>query len=143
MRLGTATLMCIYHPERPFFKADEQCLSRAVKIEALNLNSNKIPSIGTLLAYYQGLIMVNLYSLVVAQRLLFQASSSTATFLQRQHIYNLYQVLSLSPLVTFGCAIMLDEIFKEIVDAIKARTPDMLTFYNVHPKEFADIHKGL
>ncbi|RPA90026.1 hypothetical protein L873DRAFT_1795752 [Choiromyces venosus 120613-1] len=38
---------------------------------------------------------------------------------------------------------MSDEIFKEIVDAIKERTPDMLTFYNVHHKEFADIHKGL
>ena len=56
-RLGMAALMWISHAERPF-KADELCHALAVEIGSPNLNADNIPSIGTLLACCQGLIVV-------------------------------------------------------------------------------------
>ena len=56
-RLGIATLMWISHAERPL-KADELCYALAVEIGSPNLNTDNIPSIGTVLACCQGLIVV-------------------------------------------------------------------------------------
>jgi len=56
-RLGMATLMWVPHPERPL-KADELCHALAVEIGSPNLNTDSIPSIGTLLACCQGVVSV-------------------------------------------------------------------------------------
>ena len=56
-RLGMATLMWISHAERPL-KADELCHALAVEIGSTNLNSDNVPSIGTLITCCQGLVVV-------------------------------------------------------------------------------------
>jgi len=56
-RLGMATLMWISHAERPL-KADELCHALAVEIGSPSLNADNVPSIGALLAYCQGLVVV-------------------------------------------------------------------------------------
>jgi len=56
-RLGIAALMWISHTERPL-NADELCHALAVEIGSPNLNTDNVPSIGTLLACCQGLIVV-------------------------------------------------------------------------------------
>jgi len=57
-RLGMATLMWISHAERPL-KPDELCHALAVEIGSPNLNTDNVPSIGTLLACCQGLVFVD------------------------------------------------------------------------------------
>ena len=57
-RLAMATLMWISHAERPL-KSDELRHALAVQIGSSNLNADNIPSIGTLLACCQGLVVVN------------------------------------------------------------------------------------
>jgi len=57
-RLGMAALMWISHAERPL-KPDELCHALAVEIGSPNINSDNIPSIGTLLACCQGLVVVD------------------------------------------------------------------------------------
>ena len=57
-RLGMAALMWISHAERPL-KLDELCHALAVEIGSPNINSDDIPSIGTLLACCQGLVAVD------------------------------------------------------------------------------------
>ena len=56
-RLGMATLMWISYAERPL-KADELCHALAVEIGSPNLNTDNAPSIDALLAYCQGLVVV-------------------------------------------------------------------------------------
>jgi len=56
--LGMAALMWISHAERPL-KPDELCHALAVEIGSPNLNSDNVPSIGTLLACCQGLVVVD------------------------------------------------------------------------------------
>jgi len=56
-RLGMAALMWISHSERPL-NADELCHALAVETGSLDLNTDNVPSIGTLLACCQGLIVV-------------------------------------------------------------------------------------
>ena len=56
-RLGMAALMWISHAERPL-KANELCHALAVEIGSPNLNVDNVPSIGTLLACCQGLVVV-------------------------------------------------------------------------------------
>jgi len=55
-RLGLAALMWISHAERPL-KSGELCQALAVEIGSPNLNIDNVPSIGTLLACCQGLIV--------------------------------------------------------------------------------------
>ena len=57
-RFGMAALMWISHTERPL-KADELCHALAVEIGSPDLNMDNVPSIGTLLACCQGLIVVD------------------------------------------------------------------------------------
>jgi len=57
-RLGIAALLWISHSERPL-KADELCHALAVEIGSPNLNTDNVPSIGTLLACCQGLVSVD------------------------------------------------------------------------------------
>jgi len=57
-RLGMAILMWISHAERPF-KGDELCHALAVEIGSPNLNSENVPTIGTLLACFQGLVVID------------------------------------------------------------------------------------
>ena len=57
-RLGMAALMWISHAERPL-KVDELCHALAVEIGSPDLNSDNVPSIGTLLACCQGLVVVD------------------------------------------------------------------------------------
>ena len=57
-RLGVATLMWISHSERPL-KPDELRHALAVEIGLPNLNNDNVPSIGTLLACCQGLVIVD------------------------------------------------------------------------------------
>jgi len=57
-RLGMAALMWISHSERPL-KADELCHALAVEIGSPNLNTDNVPSIGTLLTCCQGLVLVD------------------------------------------------------------------------------------
>ena len=57
-RLGMAALMWVSHSERPL-KANELCHALAVEIGSPNLNTDNVPSIGTLLACCQGLIAVD------------------------------------------------------------------------------------
>src|SRR5205807_3814703 len=57
-RLGIAALMWISYSERPL-KADELCHALAVEIGLPNLDTDGVPSIGTLLACCQGLIVVD------------------------------------------------------------------------------------
>ena len=56
-RLGMAALMWISYAERPL-NADELCHALAIEIGSANLNADNIPSIGTLLACCQGLVVV-------------------------------------------------------------------------------------
>ena len=56
-RLGMAALMWISHAERPL-KVDELCHALAVEAGSPNLDTNNVPSIGTLLACCQGLFVV-------------------------------------------------------------------------------------
>ena len=56
-RLGVAALMWISHAERPL-TADELCHALAIEIGSPNLNTDNIPSIGTLLTCCQGLVVV-------------------------------------------------------------------------------------
>ena len=56
-RLGMAALMWISHAERPL-KANELCHALAVEIGSPNLNAENTPSIGTVLACCQGLVVV-------------------------------------------------------------------------------------
>jgi len=57
-RLGMAVLMWISHAERPL-KANELCHALAVEIGSPDLNTDNVPSIGTLLACCQGLVFVD------------------------------------------------------------------------------------
>jgi len=57
-RLGMAVLMWISHAERPL-KVDELCHALAVERGSPYLNTDNIPSIGTLLACCQGLVIVD------------------------------------------------------------------------------------
>ena len=56
-RLGMAAVMWISHSERPL-KADELSHALSVEIGSPNLNTDNIPSIGTVLACCQGLVIV-------------------------------------------------------------------------------------
>jgi len=56
-RIGMAALMWISHSERPL-NVDELCHALAVEIRSPNLNSDNVPSIGTLLTCCQGLVSV-------------------------------------------------------------------------------------
>ena len=56
-RLGMAVLMWISHAERPL-KADELRHALAVEIGSPDLNTDNLPSIGTLLACCQGLVVI-------------------------------------------------------------------------------------
>ena len=57
-RLGMTALMWISHAERPL-KPDELCHALAVEIGSPNFNNDSVPSIGTLLACCQGLVVVD------------------------------------------------------------------------------------
>ena len=57
-RLGITALMWISHSERPL-KANELCQALAVEIGSPYLNTDNVPSIGTLLACCQGLVAVD------------------------------------------------------------------------------------
>ena len=57
-RLGIVTLMWISHSGRPL-KADKLCQALGVEIGSPDLDSGDIPSIGTLLVCYQGLLTVD------------------------------------------------------------------------------------
>jgi len=57
-RLGMAALMWISHAERPL-KVDELCHALAVEIGSPNFNIDNAPSMGTLLAFCQGLVVVD------------------------------------------------------------------------------------
>jgi len=57
-RLGMAALMWISHAERPL-KPDELCHALAIEIGSPNLNTDNVPSIGTLLACCEGLVFVD------------------------------------------------------------------------------------
>ena len=56
-RLGMAAVMWISHSERPL-KANELCHALAVEIGSPNLNTDNVPSIGTVLACCQGLVVI-------------------------------------------------------------------------------------
>ena len=56
-KLGMAALMWISHSERPL-KADELCHALAIEIGSPNLNTDNIPSMGTLIVCCQGLVVV-------------------------------------------------------------------------------------
>jgi len=56
-KLGVTALMWISHAERPL-KAGELCQALAVEIGSANFNIDNVPSIGTLLACCQGLVVV-------------------------------------------------------------------------------------
>ena len=55
-RLRISALMWISHTERPL-KTDELCHALAVEIGSPNLNTANVPSVGTLLACCQGLVV--------------------------------------------------------------------------------------
>jgi len=57
-RLGMATLMWISHAERPL-KVDELCHALAVEIGSPGLDTDNVPSMSTLLACSQGLVVVD------------------------------------------------------------------------------------
>ena len=57
-RLGMAALMWISHSERPL-KVDELCHALGVEIGSPDLDSDNVPSIGTLLDCCQGLVSVD------------------------------------------------------------------------------------
>ena len=57
-RLGMAALMWTSHSERPL-KADELCHALGVEIGSPNLDSDNVPSIGTVLSCCQGLVSVD------------------------------------------------------------------------------------
>ena len=87
-RLGMAALMWISHSERPL-RSDELCHALAIEIGLSNLNSDNVPSIGTVLACCQGLAAVDkkastvrlihftLHEYLRAQPELFSAAHST------------------------------------------------------------------
>ena len=56
-RLGISALMWISHAERPL-NAGELCHALSVEIGSPNLNADNVPSIGTLLACCQGLVVL-------------------------------------------------------------------------------------
>ena len=57
-RLGIAALMWLSHSERPL-KVDELCHALAVEIGLPNLNTDNVPSLGTLIACCQGLVVAD------------------------------------------------------------------------------------
>ena len=57
-RVGMQVLMWVSHAERPL-RADELCRTLAVELESTYLNSDNVPSIGTLVSCCQGLITVD------------------------------------------------------------------------------------
>jgi len=57
-RLGITALMWISHSERPL-KVDELCHALGVEIGSADLDSNNVPSIGTVLRCCQGLVSVD------------------------------------------------------------------------------------
>ena len=57
-RLGIAALMWISHSERAL-KVDELCHALGVEIGSDHLDASNVPSIGTLLACCQGLVVVD------------------------------------------------------------------------------------
>ena len=57
-RLGMAALMWISHSERPL-KPDELCYALAVEIGSPDLDADNVPSLGTLLACCQGLVVID------------------------------------------------------------------------------------
>ena len=63
-RLGMAAIMWISHAVRPL-NADELCHALAVEIWSPNLNTDNVPSIGTVLACCQGLVVVEKEASVV------------------------------------------------------------------------------
>ena len=63
-RLGMACLMWISHAERPL-KPEELCHALAVAIGSPNVNTDNVPSIGTLLSCCQGLVVVDKKASVV------------------------------------------------------------------------------
>ena len=63
-KLGVTALMWISHAER-LLKIDELCEALAVEIGSPNLNIDNVPSIGTLLACCQGLVVVEKESSIV------------------------------------------------------------------------------
>jgi len=56
--LGMAALMWISHAERPL-KVDELCHALGVNIGSADLDTNNVPSIGTLLSCCQGLVSID------------------------------------------------------------------------------------
>jgi len=63
-RLGLATLMWISHSERPL-KVDEICHALAVEIGSTTINTDKVPSILTVLGSCQGLVTVDKGSSII------------------------------------------------------------------------------
>ena len=63
-RLGIAALMWISHSERPL-KVVELCHALAVEVGLQNVNSDDVPSIGTVLACCQGLVTVDKEAITV------------------------------------------------------------------------------
>jgi len=63
-QLGVTALMWISHAERPL-KADELCHALAVEIGSPDFNIDNVPSIATLLACCQGLVVVEKESSIV------------------------------------------------------------------------------
>jgi len=63
-KLGMAALIWISHSERPL-KPDELCHALAVEIGSANLNTDNVPSVGTLLFCCQGLVVVDKKSSIV------------------------------------------------------------------------------
>ena len=57
-RLGMAALMWISHSERPL-EVNELCYALGVEIGSVDLDEDKVPSIGTVLACCQGLVAVD------------------------------------------------------------------------------------
>ena len=57
-RLGMAALMWISYAERPL-KSDELCHALAIEVGSPNVNTDNVPSMGTLLSCCQGLVVVD------------------------------------------------------------------------------------
>ena len=107
-RLGMAALMWISHAERPLHP-DELLHALAIEIGSPDLNSDNIPSIGTLLACCQGLVVIGkeastvqlihftLQEYLRAHPQLFGAAHSTIAETCLSYL-NLQQVKALSPI---------------------------------------------
>src|SRR5437588_7149166 len=67
-QLGMAALMQISYSERPL-KPDELCHALAVEIGSPDLNTDNVPSTGTLLACCQGLVIVGRAAFPLTRRL--------------------------------------------------------------------------